>query len=284
MAGTVEYECFAVAVDDRGVAEVRFTRGERLNTMTPAFWDELPRVVSDLEARGDVRCAILSGEGRLFSAGMDVSVFTSGVLAGADTPAERLRFADTLRALQRAVTAWEDARFPVIAVVHGACVGGAVDLVAAVDVRVATADAFFSIAEIQLALMADLGTLQRLPHLLGEGIVRELAYTGDRLGAERAERLGLVNSVHPDKDAALAHARELAGRIATRAPLAVAATKRAITAGRGRTTSEALETAVEIQAAVWNPPEIMEAAAARAEDREGEFADLGPRAGGPFEH
>ena len=172
--------CFDAEVAD-GVATVTMKRPERLNTMIPEFWDELPALVRDLDARGDVRVVVIASTGKHFSAGMDLAVFGGGT--GGSTK-ERGRTAANTRLnvlhLQETFSALEKARMPVLVAIQGGCIGGAVDMVTAADLRYATEDAFFCIQEINIGMTADVGTLQRLPKLIPEGVCRELAYTGRR--------------------------------------------------------------------------------------------------------
>ena len=179
--------CFDVKVTD-GVATVTMKRPERLNTMIPEFWDELPALVRDLDARGDVRAVVIASTGKHFSAGMDLAVFGGG--AGGSTK-ERGRTAANTRLnvlhLQETFSALEKARMPVLVAIQGGCIGGAVDMVTAADMRYATEDAFFCIQEINIGMTADVGTLQRLPKLIPEGVCRELAYTGRRMPAAEAK-------------------------------------------------------------------------------------------------
>jgi enoyl-CoA hydratase len=175
---------------------------------------------------------VISSTGKHFSAGMALDVFAGG-LAMLDTSQAHARRAglpgraapaDALLRRHRA-----EARFPVIAAVQGGCIGGALDLAAACDLRVCSADAFFTVQEIHIGMAADLGVLQRLPKIVPPAVAREMAYTGDRIGAERALQVGLVNAVLPDADALLAHALKLAQAIAAKSPLAIAGSKLAST-------------------------------------------------------
>ncbi|MEC7923739.1 MAG: enoyl-CoA hydratase-related protein, partial [Actinomycetota bacterium] len=188
------YECFEVTNVGK-VAHVQMCRGEDLNTMIPSFWRELPEIINDISDEGKARAIVLSSTGRHFCAGMDLAVFTSGGLSESQR-AERGRQNAVTRSgalhLQESFTCLERARMPVLAAIQGGCVGGAVDMVTAADMRYATSDAWFCIQEINIGMTADVGTLQRLPKLVPEGVVRELAYTGRRMSAERAYEVGLV--------------------------------------------------------------------------------------------
>ncbi|MCB1981117.1 MAG: enoyl-CoA hydratase/isomerase family protein, partial [Rhodoferax sp.] len=166
---------------------------------------------------------------RHFSAGMALEVFASELaLLDTSSARRRLAFQDGLRKLMRCLDMLEEASFPVICAVQGGCIGGALDLAAACDIRVASADAFFTVQEIHIGMAADLGVLQRLPRLVPPGVARQMAYTGERVDAARALAIGLVNAVLPDADALQAHALELARQIAAKSPLAIAGSKRAL--------------------------------------------------------
>ena len=199
----MKYECIEVSVE-AGIAHVKLNQPQRLNSMTPAFWAEIPHAFRALDEAGGVRVAILSSTGKHFSAGMDLSVFQDGGSLGTKDVLDRERFRQQLRKLQESFNAIANARFPVIAAIQGGCIGGAVDMATACCLRYTAKDAFFCIQEINLGMMADVGTMNRMPRQLPDAVMRELAYTGDRLGAERAERLGFVNGVFDTHDALLA--------------------------------------------------------------------------------
>ncbi|WP_428152010.1 enoyl-CoA hydratase-related protein [Brevundimonas sp.] len=261
---------------DGPVAHLRLTRPEASNALDMDFWRRFGPELKALDATGEIRALVLSGEGKNFCAGMDISVFSGGAILNADTAADRQAFHQTARELQDTLTTLEKVRFPVIAAVQGACVGGGLDLIAACDIRLASQDAYFRIEEINIGMMADIGSLQRLPKLMPEGVVRELAYTGSTLTSERAERQGLVNAVLPDADAVLAAAFDMAKRIATKAPLAVSGSKAALNHARDHTVAEGLEWVAVMQGSLWSPADVMAAIQARMARAEGEFAPLAP--------
>ena len=272
------YTCFDVKLDG-GVATVTLSRGEKLNTMIPAFWNELPVLVRDLDATGEARVVVLASTGRHFSAGMDLSVF------GATRPeGETGRLRSNLRAnvlhLQETFSVFEKARMPVLAAVQGGCIGGAVDMVTACDMRYATEDAFFCVQEINIGMTADVGTLQRLPRLIPEGVCRELAYTGRRMPAAEAKAVGLVNEVYDDHESLLDGVHEVARTIASRSPLAIYGSKQMITYARDHSTADSLDHMATWQAGMFQPADMAEAFAAQAEGREGDFDDLLPFRGG----
>ena len=217
------YESLTVDVDAH-VARVTLTGPGKGNAMGPAFWAELPRVFTSLDADANVRAIVLTGSGRNFSYGLDLSAMggtLAPVLAEGALAKPRAEFHTTVKAMQGAITAVADCRTPVVASIHGWCIGGGVDLISAVDIRYASADAKFSVREVKLAMVADVGSLARLPLILSEGHLRELALTGKDIDAARAEKIGLVNEVFDDPEASLAAAHATAGEIAANPPLVV---------------------------------------------------------------
>lgn len=210
------------------VAEVTLLGPGKGNAMGPDFWRELPGVVRELDGDPDIRAIVLTGNGGNFSYGLDLPAMMGDLgdgLAPGASAEPRTRLLESIRELQAAVSSVADCRTPVVAAVSGWCIGAGVDLIAAADVRVAAADAKFSVREVKVAIVADLGSLQRLAGIIGEGHLRELALTGADIDAQRAERIGLVNHVLADAAAALAAARDLAGQIAVNPPLVVRGVK-----------------------------------------------------------
>ncbi len=278
------YDCFDVDIADK-VAHIRLNRGDELNTMTPAFWRELPEIVNRIDAEGSARVIVLSSTGRHFSAGMDLSVFSGNGLTGGGDPdappvemgRQRAQLRLTALALQESFTCFERARMPVLAAIQGGCIGGAVDLVTACDMRYATADAFFCIQEINIGMTADVGTLQRLPKIIPEGIARELAYTGRRMPADRAAEVGLVNQVFANHDTLIAGVMEVAAEIASKSPLAIWGTKETVNYGRDHTVADALNYIATWQTGMFQPTDMLETFAAKSEKRLPEFQDLPPR-------
>ena len=262
-----------------GIAELVLNRPERMNTMAPAFFPVLRDAVQALDDAGATRVLVVRGEGKHFSAGMALDTFApdGAMQAMLDTGSarKRLAFQTQLRRLMACFDVIDAARFPVVCAVQGACVGGALDLAAACDLRVCAADAFFTVQEIHIGMAADLGVLQRLQRLLPQGLARELAYTGDRLGAERALATGFVNAVVADADTLLAHARKLAGAIAAKSPLAVAASKVALNHARDHGTAASLEQMALLQSAVFDIDEMARAIAAWQAKKPAVFDSLG---------
>ena len=253
---------FSLATRDR-VAHLQLNRPERLDTMSPPFFPALRDAVRGLGVAGDTRALVISSTGRHFCAGMALDVFGSGdALVATATPRARLAFQESLRRLMDCFTALDEARFPVICAIQGGCVGGALDLATACDIRVCSADAFFTVQEIAIGMAADLGVLQRLPKIVPQGIAREMAYTGERLGAERALAVGLVNAVLPNPAALLDHAMALARSIAAKSPLAIAGSKLALNHARDHSTASALQQMTLLQSAIFDTAEIATAIAA----------------------
>ncbi len=270
-------EFFSLATDAQGISHIRLNRPERMNTMSPPFFPALRDAVRGLHDAGRTRALVISSTGKHFSAGMALDTF-GGDNAMLDTRSarSRLSFQDSLRRLMECFTALDEARFPVLGAIQGGCIGGALDLAAVCDMRYCTVDAFFCVQEINVGMAADLGVLQRLQHLMPAGLARELAYTGERLGAERALSCGLVNAVLPDPDALLAHVMGLARGIADKSPLAVATSTLALNHARDHGTAAALAQMSLLQSAVFDTAEMGQAISAWKSKRPAEFAPLNP--------
>ena len=260
-----------------GVAHVELARADRLNAMDHAMFSAIGNTFRALGTDPAVRAIVLSGRGRHFTAGIDLHYASGQFGGGSGDPGRgaesRLRH---IHWLQEAFSAVEQARPPVIAAIHGGCIGAGVDLASACDLRIASADAFFQVAEVDVAITADLGTLQRLAHLVPEGLVRELAYTGRRMEAVEAGRLGLVNRVEESRESAIASALEMAGMIASKSPLAVAGAKMSLNYSRGRTVEEGLRHVAMWNAAALVSADLETAVTARLSKGEARFADLDP--------
>jgi enoyl-CoA hydratase len=277
------YRCFNVEIADQ-VAHIQLKRGAELNTMVPEFWRELPEIVRDIDTNAKARVIVISSTGKHFSGGMDLSVFTGGQSAGtsaATSKEERGRVRANLRQsvldIQETFNILERARMPVLIAIQGGCVGGAVDMASACDCRYATQDAFFVIQEINLGMTADVGTFPRLCHLLPQGMVRELSYSGRRLPAKKALEFGLVNEVFATQDEMLAHVMALAKDIAGKSPLAVHGSKVMINYARDHTIADGLDYIATWQAGMYNPDvDMRESFMAKGEKREPKFADMLP--------
>jgi enoyl-CoA hydratase/carnithine racemase len=233
-----------LTIEKKGsVGTLWLDRPEKRNALSTELWEALPDALDELARDEDVRAIVLAGRGKSFCVGLDLSEFGGGSSSGA-APASQaianLRQLDFTTRFQEAITAISKCPLPVIAVVHGHCLGGGIDIITACDVRVAAADANFSIRETRIGIVADVGTLQRLPKILNAGHVAELAYTGKDIGAERAEKIGLVNDIYESFDAAYSAAHDLANDIAANSPLAVRGTKFILHHGENLTTEQSL--------------------------------------------
>ncbi|MDE2281873.1 MAG: crotonase/enoyl-CoA hydratase family protein [Actinomycetales bacterium] len=229
------------------VATLWLDRPEQRNAMGRAFWEDLPHAAAAVRAERDLRVLVIAAKGPHFTVGLDLKEMAGGLMGNGDAASPASRNAaryEAVRTMQDAVNSIADLPIPVIAAVHGYCIGGGVDLTTACDIRLAAPSATFSVRETKVAIVADLGTLQRLPRIIGAGHVAELAYTGMDIDAERAAAIGLVNRVADD---VLAAAYELAEQIAANSPLAVQGTKAVLAANDGRTVAEGLEFV-----ATWN--------------------------------
>ena len=262
---------------EKGIGHLQLNRPERMNTMAPAFFPALRDAVRELDDAGATCALVISSTGKHFSAGMSLDVFAGDELALAtDTARDRLSFQTALRRLMDCFTAIDEARFPVICAIQGGCIGGALDLATACDIRLCSADAFFTVQEISIGMAADLGVLQRLPKIVPQGVAREMAYTGERLGAERALAVGLVNAVLPDAAALVDHALALARTIASKSPLAIAGSKLALNHARDHPTDSALQQMTLLQSAIFDRGEIAKAIAGWKAKRDAEFETLAP--------
>lgn len=260
---------------DGPVALVVMNRPDKANSMTPDFWTDLPRIMDALGRDESVRCAILAGEGRHFTGGMDLAAFAS--LAGLfQKEPGRAAYAmrDLILALQDAFTALERARFPVVAAIHGACLGGGIDMITACDLRIASADASFAVEEIHIGMAADVGTLQRLPKLIAPAVAAELAYSGRRFSADEARSIGLVSAVHEDREALMAAARDMAHSIAQKSPLVIAGIKRNLAYARDHSVADGLDYIATWNAGMLRPGELMAAVQAKMAKQQATFADL----------
>jgi enoyl-CoA hydratase len=262
---------------ENGIAHLQLNRPERMNTMALPFFPLLRDTVQALNDSGEVRAMVISSTGKHFCAGMALDVFGSNSdLPACSSSRTRLSFQATLRRLMACFDVLDEVRFPIICAIQGGCIGGALDLAAACDIRLCTADAFFSVQEIHIGMAADLGVLQRLPKIVPQGIAREMAYTGERLPAARALSAGLVNVVLPDAAALMEHAMTMAKNIAVKSPLAMAGTKLSINYARDHGVADALQQMTLLQSAIFDPAEMTEAITAWKGKRDGVFEPLAP--------
>jgi enoyl-CoA hydratase len=268
-------QCFTLAQQDH-IAHLVLSRPEEMNTMHPLFWRELDDVLTSIHREGQARVLVISSTGKHFSAGMSLETFSSANLMDDKSPEGRAAMFDMITEMQSTFTRLESMRIPVIAAIQGGCIGGAVDMVTACCIRYASADAFFCVQEINIGMVADVGTLQRLPKLIPLGVVKELAYTGRRLPASRALGYGLVNEVFDTPEALLAGALQCAREIASKPPVAVWGSKQVIHYARDHSVDDALRQMGWVQGAIWSNAHVREAVTAMKEKRAGEFPGLAP--------
>ena len=275
----MNYESFKYTSEE-GVGHLILDKGEDLNKMTMNFWYELPRILDEIDKDASLRVLILSSTGKHFCAGMDLKNFgTLGNDAEKKTNVpDKARIGESLyrvaKELQDMLSKLEKLRIPVLAGIQGGCIGGGLDLVTAADMRFASKDAFFCIQEVNIGMAADIGTLQRLPRVIPEGKVRELAYTGRRMPAGEALEAGLVNKVYESHEEMLSGLKEMAAVIASKSPLAVYGTKAILNFSRDHTIAEGLEYNALWSGAMLPQEDMAEAMMSNIEKREPEFKDM----------
>ena len=275
----MNYESFKYSSEE-GIGHLVLNKGEDLNKMTMNFWYELPKILDEIDRDASLRVLILSSTGKHFCAGMDLKNF--GTLGNdsekkTNVP-DKARIGENLyrvaKELQDMLSKLEKLRIPVLAGIQGGCIGGGLDLVTAADMRFASKDAFFCIQEINIGMAADIGTLQRLPRVIPEGKVRELAYTGRRMPAEEALETGLVNKVYESHEEMVAGLKEMAIVIASKSPLAVYGTKAILNFSRDHTIAEGLEYNALWSGAMLPQEDMAEAMMSNMEKRDPEFKDM----------
>jgi len=265
--------CFSLTIENH-IAHLVLNRPQALNTMGPRFWSELDAVLTDLHKNKAARALVISSTGKHFSAGMALDAFAGSVQMDDQSPEGRAAIFDNLSAMQATFTKLETLRIPVIAALHGGVIGGAVDMVTACCIRYGSKDTFFCIQEINIGMVADVGTLQRLPKLVPLAVVKELAYTGRRLGADKALGYGLLNEVFETQEQTLEAAMQCAAEIASKPPVAIWGTKQAVHYARDHTVHEALKQMGWLQAAIWSNRHVGEAVTAFQGKRSGNYPDL----------
>ena len=244
-----DYKVLRVELDGH-IAKVIIDNAKRGNTMGPDFWEDIPRVFRALDADDEVRVVVVYAEGKAFTYGLDIPSMGSdfgALIGGTNLAAERTALHDRILELQKVFIAIEECRKPVIAAVHSWCIGGGIEMITACDMRVCSADAKFSLRETKIAIVADLGGLQRLPYVVGQGHTRELAFTARDIDADRALRIGLVNDVYESREATIEGAMETARLIAENPPLVVQGVKQVLNYSRDRSLEDGLR-----YVAVWN--------------------------------
>ena len=270
---TLPLSCFSLTTSNH-VAHLVLNKPDAMNTMHPTFWRELDAVLTQLHQDGSARALVISSTGKHFSAGMALETFAGAIQMDDQSPEGRAAVFDMLGDMQATFTKLETLRIPVIAAIQGGCIGGAVDMVTACCIRYATPQTFFCIQEINIGMVADVGTLQRLPKLIPLAVVKELAYTGRRLDAQRALQYGLVNAIFDTEEAMLAGALECAAEIASKPPVAIWGTKQAIHYARDHSVDDALKQMGWLQGAIWSNRHVMESVTAMKGKHSGEFPAL----------
>ena len=270
--------CFSLSITHH-VAHLVMNRPEAMNTMHPTFWRELDEVLAHLHQAGEARALVISSTGKHFSAGMALETFGGAITMDDQSPEGRAAIFDLLTDMQATFTRIENLRIPVIMAIQGGCIGGAVDMVTAACIRYATQDAFFCIQEINIGMVADVGTLQRLPKLIPMGVVKELAYTGRRMPAQKALGYGLVNEVFETPEAMLAAALQCAQEIASKPPVAIWGTKQAVNYARDHSVDDSLRQMGWLQGAIWSNAHVRESMVAMKGRRAGDFTALSPLRG-----
>ena len=265
--------CFSLTIENH-IAHLVLSRPEALNTMGPRFWAELDTVLSDLHKSSTARVLVISSTGKHFSAGMALDTFAGAIQMDDQSPEGRAAMFDNLSAMQATFTKLETLRIPVIAALHGGVIGGAVDMVTACCIRYGSKDAFFCIQEINIGMVAVVGTLLRLPKLVPLAVVKELAYSGRRMGADKALGYGLLNAVFDTPEQTVAAALQCAQEIAAKPPVASWGTKQAVHYARDHTVDESLKQMGWLQAAIWSNRHVGEAVMAFQGKRSGNFPDL----------
>ncbi|MGV8921628.1 MAG: crotonase/enoyl-CoA hydratase family protein [Pseudomonas sp.] len=242
-----DYQAFKVELTDH-IAHVQLNRPEKINAMNAAFWSEIIEIFQWIDDTDDVRVVVISGAGKHFSSGIDLMLLASvATELGKDVGRNARMLRRKILQMQASFTAVDKCRKPVLAAIQGYCIGGAIDLISACDMRYAAADAQFSIKEIDMGMAADVGTLQRLPRIIGDGMMREMAYTGRMVDAEEARSIGLVNRVYADTASLLEGVLVIAHEIAAKSPIAIAGTKEMISYMRDHRIDDGLE-----YIATWN--------------------------------
>ncbi|WP_409303143.1 crotonase/enoyl-CoA hydratase family protein [Pseudomonas sp. KCJK8993] len=268
-----EYQAFRVELADN-IAHVQINRPEKINAMNAAFWTEIVDIFRWIDDTDAVRVVVLSGAGKHFSSGIDLMLL-AGVAneLGKDVGRNARLLRRKILELQSSFNAVDNCRKPVLAAIQGYCLGGAIDLISACDMRYAAADAQFSIKEIDIGMAADVGTLQRLPRIVGDGMLRELAYTGRTFGAEEARQIGLVNRTYADASSLLDGVMEIAREIAAKSPIAVTGTKEMLSYMRDHRIDDGLEYVATWNAAMLQSHDLRVAIAAHMSKQKPQFLD-----------
>ena len=265
------FETFEVNIDQH-IAQVVINRPERANAFNQKAWDEMKAIFESLDEDDDVRVIVLSGNGKHFCAGIDLELLMNvAQFAHKCEGRKREQLRKKVLELQAPINAIEQCSKPVIAAIHGGCIGGGVDIVSACDMRYCTQDAFFTIKEIDMGMVADLGTLQRLPKIIPAGIAREMTYTGRNVAGQEAERIGLVNRSFANLETMRAEVQQMAQSIASKSPLSIRGTKAILNHSRDHSVADGLDYMATWNAAMLLSDDLMEAFQAKMQKREAVF-------------
>jgi enoyl-CoA hydratase len=262
------YRFLELEVEDN-IGTLALARTKSLNALSLDFAAEITKAVRELSEMDEVRAVILKSNARIFCAGLDLKVFASMGFDG--TPKSSLDFPKKLHELFDCCNVLEECPKPIIAAVHGKCVGGGLDMIAACDIRLCTKDAAFSLREAGIGLVADMGVLQRLPLIIGQGFTREMAYTAGFFSANEVELMGLVNGVYEDRESLMEEAKKLATQIAENAPLAVQQTKKVLNYSRNATVEDGMSIAMQKNMVLLFSQDVREAMKAFTEKRKPNF-------------
>ncbi len=273
-----EFSCFKLDVKNH-VGNLVLSRPDELNTMSRDFWVELGEVLDVINRDSDIRVVVMSSTGKHFCAGMDLNAFTNGVdNIPDDKKPDHARIGEAVyrvaKELQEYISTLEKIRVPVIAAIHGGCIGGAVDMVTACDIRLASDNAFFCIQEINIGMAADVGTLQRLPKIIPDSKMREMAYTGRRMYAEEAKEAGLVSGTYGSQEELLEAANKLASEIASKSPVAIYGLKAVMNYSRDHNVNDSLEYNALWSGAMLSQKDMTEQMTANMEKRDASFNEL----------
>jgi enoyl-CoA hydratase len=275
----MELKTLDYSVSD-GIARITLCRPTELNTMNGDFWPEMVQAFKAIDHDMNVRCVIIASTGKHFTAGLDLNWAGQNAAASSanenrvDLGRQREVFRRHVKELQESFNVIDNCRVPVIAVCQGGCIGGGVDLVTACDIRICATDAYFTIQEINVGIVADVGTLQRIPHLLPQGLIRELAYTGRKFPAAEAARHGFVNRIEESHADALAAAETMAREICAKSPLAIAGIKQVLNYGRDHSVADGLEYVAVWNAAMLQGDDMKEAVKAQMTRSSASYANL----------
>ena len=270
----MSYKNFLVNTEDH-ITQVSFNRPDKANSLTQEAWEEMQAIFEFLDEDESTRVIILTGEGNTFCGGIDLSLLMNmqHVQSIDCEGRKREKLRKFILGLQDNISSIEKCSKPVLAAIHGPCIGGGVDIIGACDMRYSTDDAFFTIKEVDMGLVADIGTLQRLPKIISPGIVAELAYTGRNVSGPEAAQIGLVNKSYTDRETLIENVWEIARTIAAKSPLVIRGIKQNILYTRDHSVGESLEYVANWNAAMLLSNDLMEAFQAFMQKRQPTYKD-----------